>query len=65
MYLGENVAEVGHSLTSCTTDVQHFIVKHPLDSTRRLILVDTPGFDHTNHEEADILRRIAVWLGRS
>lgn len=32
---------------------------------RRLILVDTPGFDDTYIDDAEVLRRIAVWLAVS
>ena len=36
-----------------------------LPTGKRLILLDTPGFDDTNGHEALILRRIAVWLAKS
>ena len=32
---------------------------------KRLILLDTPGFDDTAGHEAIILRRIVIWLARS
>lgn len=32
---------------------------------RRLILVDTPGFDDLFLEDTEILRRISVWLAAS
>ena len=60
------MTRVGHHLKSTTVDVKHYIVEHPLYSKeRRLLLVDTPGFDNTFKEDAEILRRIAIWLGRS
>lgn len=60
------MAPVGKELHSSTANVHHYIVdKHPFDDDRRLILVDTPGFDDTYNDDAEILRRIAFWLGRS
>jgi hypothetical protein len=32
---------------------------------RRIVLVDTPGFDDTEISDSEILRRIAVWLASS
>ena len=32
---------------------------------RRVVLVDTPGFDDTDLSDTEILRRIAVWLAAS
>ena len=59
-------------MTSCTQKLQHYIIEIPEDSphkdalpNRRLVLVDTPGFDDTNVSDAEILRRIAVWLASS
>ncbi|KAJ2920881.1 hypothetical protein H1R20_g16213, partial [Candolleomyces eurysporus] len=59
---------VGKS-TSCTQQLQHYVVpiKEELAeryklSGRNLVLVDTPGFDDTNISDAEILRRIALWL---
>lgn len=62
---GKDVATVGHELQSCTASIQHVIVPHPTDEGRRIILVDTPGFDDTNVGDAEILRLIALWLARS
>ncbi|KAH7925416.1 hypothetical protein BV22DRAFT_440980 [Leucogyrophana mollusca] len=56
---------VGHGLESCTANIQHWIVPDPDDSTRRIVFVDTPGFDGTDIEDSEILRRIAVWLTNS
>jgi len=60
--LGSDLAIVGHDLQSETAYIQHYFVP---DSTRRIIVVDTPGFDDTNIEDREILRRIAVWLAHS
>ena len=56
---------VGHELQSCTSSLQHVIIPHPTDEGRRIVLVDTPGFDDTYVGDAEILRRIALWLARS
>jgi hypothetical protein len=57
------VTKVGHSLWSCTADIQHVFCECPDDpSQRRVVLVDTPGFDDTYIPSGEILRRIAVWL---
>jgi len=62
---GKTVASVDHGLQSCTPEIQRFIVPHPGDPSRRIIFVDTPGFDDTYVDDAEILRRISIWLTRS
>lgn len=67
-YLGQEKAQVGHDLNSCTATLQPFIISLPPDESgnpRRLVLVDTPGFDDTNEADSEILRRISVWLASS
>lgn len=62
---GGEVARVGHKLVSCTQVLHaHIIEGHPHPSLRgrRLVLVDTPGFDDTYVDDSEILRKIAVWL---
>ena len=59
---------VGHDLSSCTSTLQYAIVDN--SSTRkfegrRVIIVDTPGFDDTSEDGVEILQRIAVWLASS
>jgi len=68
--IGRDVAEVGHELQPCTTDVEHFTIEHPKDPTRRVVFVDTPGFnsegtwlEQLNDEK--ILERILDWLQTS
>ncbi|TFK24913.1 hypothetical protein FA15DRAFT_640585 [Coprinopsis marcescibilis] len=59
------------SLDSCTQVVQHYIVDSATSdnvsnlSGRRIILVDTPGFDDTGVSDFDILRRVSAWLENS
>ncbi|KAG6852774.1 hypothetical protein C0991_009214 [Blastosporella zonata] len=63
--VGRDVTTVGHDLKSQTAQLHHIILRHPTDITRRIIIVDTPGFDDTYVSDSEILRRIAVWLARS
>ncbi|KAG6847834.1 hypothetical protein H0H93_005620 [Arthromyces matolae] len=60
-----NNMEVGRNPESCTKYLQHVVFPHPGDPTRRIIVVDTPGFNDTYTSDYEILRRIAVWLARS
>ncbi|KAH7925415.1 hypothetical protein BV22DRAFT_441018 [Leucogyrophana mollusca] len=62
---GADATTVGHGLESCTAAIQHVIVPYPDDPTRRVVFVDTPGFDDTYLDDSEILRQIAVWLARS
>ena len=62
---------VGHEMESCTSnivtvevEVSKFPHFHCLKN-RRLILVDTPGFDDTYTNASDILKQIGEWLGDS
>ncbi|KAH7925958.1 P-loop containing nucleoside triphosphate hydrolase protein [Leucogyrophana mollusca] len=63
--VGREAARVGHDLESCTAMLQHIIIPCPGEPTRRIVFVDTPGFDDTNIDDAEILRRIGVWLAQS
>ncbi|KAH7925407.1 hypothetical protein BV22DRAFT_1129069 [Leucogyrophana mollusca] len=62
---GKNAVTVCHSLTAQTATIEHVIVPHPDDADRRVVLVDTPGFDDTYLDDSEILRRIAGWLADS
>ena len=67
-YLGQEMAQVGHGLESCTATLQPFIKDLPQDESgnpRRLVLVDTPGFDNINGADSAILTQIEVWLASS
>ncbi|KAF8064962.1 P-loop containing nucleoside triphosphate hydrolase protein [Lyophyllum atratum] len=61
----KEITTVGHNLKSETAQLQHIVLSYPKDPSRRIILVDTPGFDDTYLADSEILRRIAVWLARS
>jgi len=67
--LGTTKMTVGHSLNSCTPVLQHVFIFNipgrPHLKGHRVVMVDTPGFDDTYTEDAEILRRIAVWLASS
>ncbi|KAF8065329.1 P-loop containing nucleoside triphosphate hydrolase protein [Lyophyllum atratum] len=63
--MGKDVASVGNDLESHTKDVQHFTFPDPAFPERRIVVIDTPGFDDTYINNREILRRIAVWLARS
>lgn len=69
---GWDAAEVGTAMESKTKTLEAIIIDVkarkldlPLLKGKRLILLDTPGFDDTAGHEAIILRRIAVWLALS
>lgn len=55
--------KVADDLNSCTSKIQEseeFI----LDG-RRVVLIDTPGFDDSHTSDTDILNLIAAFLGES
>ena len=54
---------VGKDLESCTAEVALANVFN-LDG-RRVILIDTPGFDDTTQSDTDILKLIAAFLATS
>ncbi|KAH7905582.1 hypothetical protein BJ138DRAFT_1138234 [Hygrophoropsis aurantiaca] len=63
--IGKDVTEVGYDLESCTATMTHAVIPHPRDPTRRVVFVETPGFDDIYEDDTEILRRIAVWLAHS
>jgi len=67
-FMGKNAVIVGHGLKSCTAQLTPVIlpITEPAHlQGRRLVLVDTPGFDDTYTSDSEILRRIAIWLASS
>ena len=48
------------NLKSCTAEVQ--VADEFVIDGRRVILIDTPGFDDTNVSDAEILEKIAAFL---
>ncbi|KAH7925400.1 hypothetical protein BV22DRAFT_439623 [Leucogyrophana mollusca] len=61
---GSDLASVSDAMQSCTTDIQPIYVPHPRDPNRRIVFVDTPGFNDASMGDAEILRRIVEWLQR-
>ncbi|KAJ2915294.1 hypothetical protein MD484_g5093, partial [Candolleomyces efflorescens] len=63
---GNDEMEINHNLASCTKEISVATLTlpptHPMCPNRRLVLVDTPGFNDTHEGEYEILRRISVWL---
>jgi hypothetical protein len=61
--------KVGLDLESCTSKIEHLVIDpipyHPKLKDRRIVIVDTPGFDDTFEDDGEILRRISVWLASS
>ena len=55
--------KVGDDLKSCTSKIQE-TAEFVLDG-RRVVLVDTPGFDDTHRSDADVLKSIAAFLAES
>ncbi|KAF8064973.1 P-loop containing nucleoside triphosphate hydrolase protein [Lyophyllum atratum] len=63
--IGQDVTPVGHDLRSHTAHIEYFAFLHPDFPNRRIVVIDTPGFDDTTVDDREILRRIAIWLTRS
>ncbi|KAI0026129.1 P-loop containing nucleoside triphosphate hydrolase protein [Xylariomycetidae sp. FL0641] len=56
---GRTDLEIGHSLTSCTRDIQ--VIETKIDG-RTVRFVDTPGFSDTNLSDSEVLQLIADYL---
>ncbi|KAH7084617.1 P-loop containing nucleoside triphosphate hydrolase protein [Paraphoma chrysanthemicola] len=56
----EQEVEVGHALHSCTTDAMGYVVEGQLG--QKICLIDTPGFDDTNTDDAKVFRGIASFV---
>ncbi|KAL2851529.1 hypothetical protein BJY01DRAFT_245040 [Aspergillus pseudoustus] len=58
--------EIGHDLSSCTSDltITSFLHPSPADPTdiKTIYLLDTPGFDDTNLSDSETLTRISHYL---
>ena len=55
--------EVGDDLESCTSEIQ--VSEEFILDGRRVVLIDTPGFDDTHKTGMDVLKSIAAFLGES
>ena len=58
--LADEKVKVGHSLQSCTSEVQ--VASFSTRFGRPGYLIDTPGFDDTNRCDTEILKEIAAFL---
>lgn len=61
--VSESNLDVGRGLQSCTNAVQ-MAGAFNLDR-RRVVLIDTPGFNDTTKSDTEILRTIVAFLGAS
>ena len=52
---------VGEDLESCTPDIQ--LSEEIVLDGRRVVLIDTPGFDDNRMSDSDVLKSIAMFLG--
>ena len=65
--------KVGEHLKSQTAKLEHVIIDNPEIyvcpnpelSGKRLVIVDTPGFDDTYTDDVEILGCISAWLAKS
>ncbi|KAF8959528.1 P-loop containing nucleoside triphosphate hydrolase protein [Flammula alnicola] len=62
--LGRSAVAVGHSMHSCTAKIEP-IVENLTGTARRLVIVDTPGFDDTYVDDSEISKRISSWMESS
>ncbi|KAJ7587373.1 kinase-like domain-containing protein [Mycena floridula] len=60
--MGRTVAAVSHGMDSGTKKIQAFTCVHPDGSGRRIVLVDTPGFDDSEKSDYEILVALSQWL---
>lgn len=65
--IGQQVATVGHGLSTCTQTIEAHRYTLPPQSSehpgKTVLLVDTPGFDDTAmHESTRVFKGIAQWL---
>ncbi|KAF8055865.1 P-loop containing nucleoside triphosphate hydrolase protein [Lyophyllum atratum] len=64
--IGEDLASVGHGTEPHTQHVRSFPIAAPTAlHPRRIVVVDTPGFDHTDLSDRETLGRINGWLAQS
>ena len=59
------VAVVGDDSESCTQGVRAFGCLHPDRSGRKVVIVDTPGFNDAQRTDYDVLEIIARWLDQT
>ncbi|KAJ7587383.1 kinase-like domain-containing protein [Mycena floridula] len=60
--MGRTITAVSHGMASGTNKIQAFTCSYPDDSGRRIVLVDTPGFDDSEKSDYEILVALSQWL---
>ncbi|KAG6848901.1 hypothetical protein H0H93_012972 [Arthromyces matolae] len=65
LLFGEDVAPVGKGLQSHTQRVDAYHLPYPKLPSKRVIVIDTPGFDQAKGDDWEISRRIKTWLNQS
>ncbi|KAG2336079.1 hypothetical protein BDR05DRAFT_165199 [Suillus weaverae] len=63
--VGRDVVPVGHTLDSCTQEISCVPCPCPNGNNRRIIFIDTPGFDNSSGDDERTLQHIAEWLARA
>jgi hypothetical protein len=63
--VGDTVTPVDHGIFSCTKDIMTISAVDPRDENRRIVFVDTPGFDHTSISDKEILKSLGGWLRKT
>ncbi|KAF1960060.1 hypothetical protein CC80DRAFT_392136, partial [Byssothecium circinans] len=58
--LTQSTSNIGHSLTSCTKDVEGHLITR--SNGQQIYLIDTPGFDDTEEDDAQFFSRLAILL---
>ncbi|KAH7905078.1 hypothetical protein BJ138DRAFT_1106281 [Hygrophoropsis aurantiaca] len=61
---GQDLATVGHDVTTCTQKITPIVVPQPCDLARRVIFIDTPGFDGTWSGDRETLKGIVDWVNK-
>ncbi|KAK0623864.1 P-loop containing nucleoside triphosphate hydrolase protein [Immersiella caudata] len=59
---GDQSLVVGHSIYPCTQEPKAVPFRMP--DGRKIILIDTPGFDDDNRSDVEILEGIAKWMSQ-
>ncbi|TFK24911.1 hypothetical protein FA15DRAFT_669112 [Coprinopsis marcescibilis] len=69
LLLGKSIAPVSDKIDPCTTQLNYYAIVnsnlHPILKGRRLVLLDTPGFQNTYEDDTEMLRKVATWLSAS
>ncbi|KAF9008345.1 P-loop containing nucleoside triphosphate hydrolase protein [Cyathus striatus] len=61
----DNRAQANATLTGNTHGLMPIVRMLPSDPTKRLVIIDTPGFDNPAVTISDILNKLSAWLAAS